>query len=225
MRLEEFLVFAIQSALFAHGTGLRADGTYYYATSNVPEIHRNNGLEGTVGYASGKNISPIALSAGHAFYATSDVNLHGVTGNWSTAISGGSCYPGVLAPAVANSIVFAGGCSSLGAYQASNGALLSSVTASAGVTGLSVANGVLYACVGTLVAAYAASYGEFLWTGGDCNTAPIVANGRVYAGHSADVAVYSLALLSSAPSAAKSAKPELTELKPNLRLVPQETPD
>jgi hypothetical protein len=74
-------------------------------------------------------------------------------------------------------------------------------------------------------AAYAASYDEFLWTGGDCNTPPMVADGTVYAGYSADVAAYSLASLSSAPSAFKTSKPELTELKPNLHMVPQKTPD
>jgi hypothetical protein len=203
-----------------------SDGSYYYGSSNVLEIHRNNGGAGSITYTSGTIVSSIALSAGHAFYATSDGNLHGLTGNWSAAISGGNnCYEAFPAPAVANSVVYAGGCSFLGAYQANNGALIWSLTTSGSVSGLSVANGVLYACVGTQVVAYAASYGEYLWTGGDCNTPPIVANGRIYAGFSADVAAYSLASLNSAPSAAKTIKPELTELKPNLRLVPQKTPD
>jgi IPT/TIG domain/PQQ-like domain len=221
------------SAAAAFGTAgittpvvFEADGSYYYGAANVLLVQRNNGASGSVSYASGTIISPIALSAGHGFYATSDGYLRAINGSWSAAISGGNnCFGGFSAPAVANSVVYAGGCSSLGAYQVSNGALLWSVTTSGNVSGLSVANGVLYACVATQVVAYAASYGELLWTGGDCNTPPIVANGRIYAGYSADVAAYSLAALNSAPSAAKTTKPELTELKPNLRLAPQKTTD
>jgi IPT/TIG domain/PQQ-like domain len=202
-----------------------ADGSYYYGSGNIVEIHRGNGAEGSVGYASGTLVSPIAVSGSHAFYATTDGNVNSLSG-WSAAISGGNnCFEGFSAPAVANSIVYAGGCSSIGAFQANNGAPIWSVTTSAGVSGLTVANGVLYACVSQQAAAYAASNGTFLWTGGDCNTPPIVANGKVFAGYSADVAAYSVASLSSVPGAAKTTKPELTELKPNLRLLAEQTPD
>jgi len=217
----------VGTAFAAYGTNTAATsavafdlgGGYYYAESSNLAYRSALGSSGHVAYAAG--LSAPVISQGHVFFTTADGMAH-LFGGWSAATSGSGCAP---QPAVANNLVFAGGCSSIGAYEAGQGTLYWSVTVPGQVLGLSVANGVLYGCVvnnyeGQLFA-YDASYGGLLWSGGGCTGAPVVANGTVY-GALADISAYALA---GSNSNLASRKPAPSRLTPNLRLKPQATPD
>jgi len=191
------------------------DGSYYYATGGTLQGYKSSGYYFTSTYASGVYISPITISGAAAFYTTSDGMVHSTFG-WSQPTSSGGCN---VAPVVANNLVFAGGCSSLSAFEASTGAPQWNLTGNnLDVTGLSFANGILYACEIDYVGAYD-RYGDLLWTGGECNTAPVIANGTVL-GSDAILAAYTLPGLSSN---VVSPRPKAAELKPDLRLVPRQT--
>jgi hypothetical protein len=195
------------------------DGSFYYGNASTVQFKRSNGGGNQESWGSGVYVSPISLSAGHAYYTTSDGMVHRFFG-WSKLTSGSYCYS---APVVANNLVIATGCTSLSAFEASGGATQWSVTPalSGGAIGLSVANGVLYGCIGGELSAYYLSYGEQLWSGGDCNSQPVIVNGTVYAA-TVTLAAYTVPGLSSD---ALHPKPEAYELKPDLRLAPQQTPE
>jgi outer membrane protein assembly factor BamB len=139
-------------------------------------------------------VSPSAASNGTAYFTTADGFLREFTNaRWTAPISGNGC---AAPPAVANNVVFAESCGTLGAFDAGTGAVVWS-TAMQVVNGLVVANDVLYACTGTTaspgdVVAFDASFGTRLWTGGPCNTQPIVANGVLYVAGNSDLNAYDL---------------------------------
>lgn len=163
-----------------------ADGSAAWASSSLVMFRSAQG--GTVGYYfSGATLSSdVAIDNGEALYESSDGYLHGFgVSAWSVQQT--STTGCISDPAVANGVVYAGTCGVLGAYDRMTGAARWTVAVS-NSSGVTVANGVLYACVSfgsssaTVVAAFDASYGGRLWTGGSCNSAPQVVNGKVYAG-------------------------------------------
>jgi outer membrane protein assembly factor BamB len=167
------------------------------------------------------SFAPTSGPLGTVFYSTSDGGFHKLFG-WDIAPSGPQgCFP---APVVANSVMYAGNCASVGAYQAANGALIWSV-ASGQVTGLTVADGVLYTCENGQLFAYNAANGQRLWTGGDCFMGPVVANGIVAGAITADITTYSLANQGLAFVAPEMPRPDPSDLKPNWTLVAQPTPE
>ncbi|HEX4369488.1 MAG TPA: PQQ-binding-like beta-propeller repeat protein, partial [Rhodopila sp.] len=195
------------------------DGTLYYGAGSTFEYRTPDGSAG--GLPKGGTVSPVAASNGAAYYTTGDgkINEFGGAG-WSAVTSGAGCAP---APAVANGLVYAGGCTTLAAFEAGRGTLRWSVTTPGAVIGISVANGIAYACVnpgsgfGGLVTAYDASFGGLLWSGGRCTGgAPIIADGVVYAAF-ANITAYGLP---GAQSAAVPARPAPKTLRPNFRLLP-----
>jgi hypothetical protein len=213
--------FAVENDLGAVTTPVvfEPDGSFYYATTSAVQFKASYGGGYEQFYGSGVYVSPITLNAGHAYFTTSDGMAHRF-GGWNQPTSGTYCYS---APVVANNLVIAAGCSSLTAFEASGGATQWSLTPglSGVATGLSVANGVLYGCIGGSLSAYYLSYGEQLWSGGDCNSQPVIVNGTVYA-TDATLAAYTVPGLSSD---ALHPKPEAYELKPDLGLAPQQTPE
>jgi hypothetical protein len=137
-------------------------------------------------------------------------------GFWNVPTSGTGCFP---APVVALNRVYAGGCSSLGAYSLKTGDVLWS-NASGQILGISEANNVLYVCevgpYGVNLQAYDALYGIYLWTGGICKSAPEIANGKVFAAQY-DIYAYDLATnVGGVPAA-----PAISSLRPDLTLKPQ----
>lgn len=170
------------------------DGTFYYGAGTAFEYRTSNGSAGVS--PKGGTVSPIAAGSGVAYFTTGDgkINEFGGAG-WSAATSGTNCAP---APAVANNLVYAGGCTTLAAFEAGRGTLRWSITTAGPVFGLSVANGVLYGCIGTgagfggTLFAFDASFGGLLWSGGQCiGGGPIITNGTVYAAF-ANVTAYKL---------------------------------
>ena len=194
-----------------------ADGTFYYGTGNaVISGTPGNSNFTSFGGIGTLTVSPIAVSAGRAFFTTSDGYLR-TLGSLSQPTSGTGCIP---APVAANNLIYAGGCTSIGAFESGSGTLAWSVTTTLGdVRGLAVANGVLYACEAYGLVAYDAARGTLLWSGAGCTSAPVVANGVVF-GASGSISAYSLPGFSPTEVAAR---PELTELKPDYRLAAQRT--
>jgi hypothetical protein len=195
------------------------DGTFYYGAGNVFEYRTTNGGSGFV--TQGGAVSPIAAANGAAYFTTADGKIIEFGGaGWSAPTSGTGCAP---APAVANDTVYAGGCTTLAAFEAGNGTLLWKITTAGPVIGVSVANNVLYGCIGTgagfggTVFAYYAQAGYLLWSGGRCTGgAPIIANGTVYATF-ASLTAYSLP---GFQPTAVPARPALGTLHPDYRLRP-----
>ena len=196
-----------------------ADGTFYYGAGTAIEYKTSNGSSGVS--VKGGTVSPIAVVNGTAYFTSGDGKITEFGGaGWTAATSGTNCEP---APAVANDLVYAGGCTSLAAFEAGRGTLRWSVTTAGPVIGLSVANGVLYGCIGTgvgfggTVFAYDASFGGLLWSGGQCvGGAPIVANGTVFAAF-ANITAYRMPGFQ--PNAIP-ARPALRALHPDYRLLP-----
>ncbi|MDT5105927.1 MAG: hypothetical protein QOI25_3440 [Mycobacterium sp.] len=149
------------------------DGTLYVAEGTAAEAIFPSG-KSNLTYAG--NVSPIVVGDDTAFMTTSDGYLQQMFG-WTTAVIGSGCD---IPPAYAYGVVYAAGCSGLGAYDAGTGSAIWTVSTASQPYGLSVANGVLYGCVGGRLTAYAASYGGHLWNGGTCSERPLVANGIVY---------------------------------------------
>jgi hypothetical protein len=204
-----------------------ADGSLYYAAGNTFFYHPYYTQSGIDGFDVSAPVSTPVVSAGRAFFTSGAGKLYSYYDGWSAATSGTGCYP---APVVAYDTVYAGGCSTIGAFEAQNGTPVWSVTTNGPVIGLSVANGVLYGCVnnrsvgysfiGELVA-YDAIYGNLLWSGGGCSTPPIVVNGAVYA-TMGTITAYTLPGIS--PNYVRP-KPALYSLRPNPKLAAQRTPD
>ncbi len=195
------------------------DGTFFYGAGSSFEYRTANGSSGVS--TKGGTVSPVAVNNGAAYFTSGDgkINEFGGAG-WSAATSGTNCAP---APAIANNLVYAGGCTSLAAFEAGRGTLRWSLTTAGPVFGLSVANGVLYACVGTgsgfggIVIAYDASFGSVLWSGGQCiGGGPEIVNGTVYAAF-ASITAYRLPGFQ--PNTAM-AMPAARKLRPDYRLTP-----
>ncbi len=209
----------------AHGAvttpiAFAADGTFYYGNTAILQFREPSWYSWQYPTELG-TVSPFTINAGRPYYTTNDGVVHGTTTGWTQPTSGTGCAP---APVVAGNLVFAGGCSTISAFEASSGALQWNVTTPAPVLGLSVANGVVYACVSSLGAsggltAYDASYGGLLWSGGGCTTAPVVANGIVFGAY-ADISAYGLPGVNLVGN---TAAPRLRELKPDFALAAQRT--
>jgi hypothetical protein len=194
-----------------------SDGTFYYGAGSALEYRTASGSSGVS--TKGGTVSPIVVGNGVAYYTTGDGNINEFGGaGWSAATSGTNCAP---APALANNLVYAGGCTTLAAFEAGRGTLRWSVTTAGPVFGVSVANGVLYGCVGTgagfggTVFAYDASFGSLLWSGGQCAGAPLIANGMVYAAF-ASITAYALPGFQADKGAAR---PAPRVLRPDYHLL------
>jgi hypothetical protein len=188
-------------------------GGYVGYGARVAETQTNTGGGSDVGYSG--TVSLPVVGADQGYVTTTAASLQQLQFGWSTALSGTGCNS---APVYANGVVFAAGCSSLGAYDAGSGAALWTISISGGVQGLSVANGVLYACVGSQVVTYAASYGGRLWAGGHCSSAPVVVNGTMYVSF-ADLSAYTLSgAYKTSRSANKTPRPNPLLLRPSRRL-------
>jgi hypothetical protein len=191
------------------------DGSYYYGAGTYVEYHLTRGVSGVSSF--GGTVSPIAVSNGTAYATTSDGLLHKLTyPSWDVTASSAGCSS---APLIVSNMVFAGGCSAIGGYNLTTGALRWNISTES-IIGLSEANGVLYACeehgnIGN-IQAYDLVYGSSLWTGGWCNTAPEIANGNVFAAL-AQLSAYSLSTLAGAPRRA----PAIAALRPDYRLKPR----
>lgn len=191
------------------------NGSFYYGAGSYLHYSLSSGSSGYQSFSG--TVSPLAYANGAAYFTTGDGNVHEFGGaGWSATTSGTGCTP---APVVANGLVFAGGCSSLAAFEAGQGTLRWSITTGR-VIGLAAANGVLYACqslnggFGGSLIAYAASYGGLLWTGGGCNGTPIIVNGTLF-GAFADVSAYNLPGVAPDRS---MAQPDPRMLRPDYRL-------
>jgi hypothetical protein len=184
-----------------------ADGSFFYGTGNSIWYQLPSGNAGSIGQSS--NVSPIALNGHSMFYTVYNGNLYG--SSWNVAIPGNGCY---VAPVIMNGVVYAAGCSGVGAYNIADGSTVWSNSAGS-VSGLAAANGVLYACQGSNLIAYNASYGSKLGVMGNCSGAPEIVNGTVY--YSADdVTAYGLP--GSGPDEITAQRPAVRALKPNYAL-------
>jgi hypothetical protein len=175
-------------------------------------------FNGQSGFFPSSAISGVAVDTDSLGFATeSNGHLDSLGGSaWSTTLGGSGCTPPM--PVYANSVVYAAGCTSLGAYDAGTGAALWTITTSGAAAGLAVANGVLYACVGSTLSAYAASYGGRLWSGGYCAARPVIVNGMLFS-TSAGVEAYSLTgALSTAAGHRSSRRPNPRQLRPTIRV-------
>lgn len=150
-----------------------ADGSLYVAEGTAAEAIFPGGKSNLV---YGGTVSSMVVGDDAAFATTSDGYLRQLYG-WAAAVIGSGCD---IPPAYADGVVYAAGCSGLGAYDAGTGSALWTVSTASQPYGLTVANGVLYGCVGGRLTAYAASYGGHLWNGGACSERPTVVNGIVY---------------------------------------------
>jgi outer membrane protein assembly factor BamB len=173
------------------GVAFAPDGSYYTGRGStfnfkLPCCSGGNTYAGAVSSSAAYN--------GAAYFTTSDGFLREFTGaNWTATISGSGC---AAAPAVANNVVYAESCGTLGAFDAGTGTVVWSKAMQV-ANGVVMANNVLYACTGTtafpgLVVAFDAATGTRLWTGGPCSTQPIVANGKLYVAGNSLLDVYDL---------------------------------
>jgi glucose dehydrogenase len=164
----------------ATGVAVAPDGSWGFGRGSYFEDgHLFGGSSGSFG--EGGTVSSPAESNRSFYFTTSDGNLHAQgAALWTAPIPGAAgCNP--APPAVANSVVYAGSCDYLAAFDAGTGALQWSVSTGGSVLGLVVAGDVLYACAGSsALRAYAASYGGLLWSGGYCSSQPVVVNGVLY---------------------------------------------
>jgi outer membrane protein assembly factor BamB len=131
-------------AFGADGGGYVAQGTRMAKTPDT-----NISYSGT--------LSPPAVGADTAYVTETDSLVREVQFGWTTPLSGSGCS--FKSPVFANGVVYAAGCTSLGAYDAGTGGTLWTVTTSGSSQGLAYANGVLYGCISSRLVAYAASYG------------------------------------------------------------------
>lgn len=194
-----------------------AAGGYAYGTANdVLHVTYGNGGAGTI--SSSNYIGPIAYKNNLGYYETGDGVLHELGGkDWTATLSGTYCTP---TPAVAYGMVFAGDCSYVWGINAANGGTY--WTFSGGyVSGISVANHIVYACASGTIVALNASNGAYLWTGGYCSSAPLVANGTVYG---SNAKIYAFTIPSLSPNIARP-PPAVATLRRDPQLVARITPE
>ncbi len=191
------------------------DGAYAYGAGDVLHFSFPGVSSGTYGYS--YPVGPIIFQNNLAFYETADGILHELRGKgWTATLSGSYC---ASAPAAAYGMVFAGDCSYVWGFNAANGSAY--WTYSGGyVSGISVANHIVYACASNTIVALDASYGTYLWGGGSCSGAPVVANSTVYDTYAG---VYAFTLPSLSPSIARPA-PVVASLRRDMSLVAVRTP-
>jgi hypothetical protein len=176
------------------------------------------GFNGQFGFFPNSAISGVAVATDNLGFVTeSNGHLDSFGGSgWSTTLGGTGCTPPM--PVYANSVVYAAGCSSLGAYDAGTGAALWAITTSGSAAGLAVANGVLYACVGQTLSAYAASYGGRLWSGDYCAAPPVIANGMLFTTGSGLEAFSLTGAQSTAMGHRRFRRPDPRQLRPTIRV-------
>lgn len=174
-------------------------------------------FNGQSGFFPNSAISGVAVDTDSLGFATeSNGHLDSLGGGWSTTLGGTGCTPPM--PVYANSVVYAAGCTSLGAYDVGTGAALWAITTSGPAAGLAIANGVLYACVGSRLSAYAASYGGRLWSGDYCAAPPVIVNGMLFT-TGAGLEAYSLTgALSTAVGHRSVRRPNPRQLRPTIRV-------
>jgi hypothetical protein len=185
---------------------------------NLWIVQGDYAFNGQFGFFPNSPISGIAVDTDNLGFVTeSNGHLDSFGGNgWSTTLGGTGCTPPM--PVYANNVVYAAGCTSLGAYSAGTGAALWTITTSGPAAGLTVANGVLYACVGQTLSAYAASYGGRLWSGDYCAARPVIANGMLFT-TGASLEAYSLTgALSTAAGHRSARRPNPRQLRPTIRV-------
>jgi len=192
------------------------DGAYAYGTLESLHVNYGNGASDIL--PNSNETGPVAFSGNLGYYETGDGVLHQIKGmGWSATLSGNNCVP---TPAVAYGMVFAGDCNYVWGLKAANGT--TSWTFNSGpVSGISVANHIVYVCADYMIIALNASDGAYLWTGGSCSSAPLVANGTVY---SVDAGLYAFTIPSLAPNAIRRGPPLIASLRPDQHLVAIPTP-
>jgi hypothetical protein len=196
------------------------NGTFFYGSGDVTQ-----GTIGSLGCGTdteAQSVSPVAFDTTTAVVFDSGGVLvrFGANGDWSTDMpyASGSC--GFPAPAIAYGYAYAG-CAGVGAYTLVDGNQTWVGSLSGSLEGTTVANGVVYACLSGTLAAFDAYDGALLSSGGsDCNQAPVVVNGTVYAG---SFSVNALTPQGVVPSSAH--RPAVEELHPDMDLTPQRTPE
>ena len=174
------------------------DGSYAYGVSDNLYVGYSNGSASLTfsGY-----VSALAFRGDLGYYETSDGMLHEFRGrSWTATLSGSGC---VSTPAAAYGMVFAGDCNYVWGFNAANGAAYWDF-AGGYVSGISVADHVVYACASNAIVALDAGSGTYLWTGGSCSSAPLVANGTVY---STDANIYAFTIPSLSPNVVRRAPP------------------
>jgi hypothetical protein len=175
-------------------------------------------FNGQSGFFPNSALSGVAVDTDSLGFATeAGGHLDSLGGNgWSDTLGGTGCTPPM--PVYANSVVYAAGCTSLGAYDAGTGAALWTITTSGPAAGLAVANGVLYACVGGTLSAYAGSYGGRLWSGDYCAARPVINNGMLFT-TGAGLEAYTLTgALSTAMGHRRFRRPNPRQLRPTIRV-------
>jgi hypothetical protein len=187
------------------------DGSFYVAEGSSGEAVFPNGKSNL---SFGGAVSAMAVGDDTAFVTTSDGYVQQLFG-WKTAVIGSGCD---IPPAYAYGVVYAAGCSGVGAYDAGTGSALWTVSTGSQPYGLTVANGVLYSCVGGRLTAYAASYGGHLWNGGTCSERPLVANGIAYDTTNNLTASTLTGAQSTSLSRSRARRPDPRRLRANARL-------
>jgi hypothetical protein len=216
-------VHVLNASTGAHGTSVPGGSSSGAVTA--PVAFSPNGspwivqgayeYNGQFGFFPSSALSGVAVATDNLAFAT-DANdeLDSVGGGWVTTLGGTGCTPPM--PVYANSVVYAAGCSSLGAYDAGTGAALWTITTPGPALGLSVANGVLYACVGQALSAYAAAYGARLWSGDYCAARPMVVNGILYSTGSTLEAYSLTGARSAALGHRRGGRPNPRQLRPTI---------
>ncbi len=174
-------------------------------------------FNGQFGFFPNSAISGVAVDTddlGFVTEANGHLDSFGGSG-WSTTLGGTGCTPPM--PVYANSVVYAAGCTSLGAYDAGTGAALWTIATSGPSAGLAVANGVLYACVGQTLSAYAAYYGGRLWSGDYCAAPPVIVNGMLFSTGSGLEAFSLMGAQTALVSHRGVGRPDPRQLRPTIR--------
>jgi hypothetical protein len=193
-----------------------ADGGYAYGTVNAMHVDYGNGSKTRL--ASANVVGGIALMGNLGYYETSEGVLHEVRGKaWTATLSATNC---LSTPAVAYGMVFAGDCNYVWGFNAASGAVAWSFPGGS-VAGISVANHIVYACASGAIVALNAANGAYLWTGGVCYAAPLVANGIVY---SSGGKIYAFTVPSLSPGIARKA-PSVAGLRRDRGLLAVRTPE
>jgi hypothetical protein len=192
-------------AFAANGGGFVGHGTHMAETLN------NVGSSSDVNYSG--TLSFPAVGAHTAYVTETDNFLREVQFGWADAVGGSGCYL-QTPPVVVGGTVYAAGCNSVGAYDAATGSAFWTTSTLGPSAGLAYANGILYGCVNSRLIAYAASYGGNLWSGGYCSTAPVIANGILYATY-ADLTAYTV---NGSQASVKPQRPDPRKLRPQLGL-------
>jgi hypothetical protein len=200
----------------ASGSGVSAPVSFS-PNGNAWIVQGAYAYNGQFGFFPSSAISGVAVDADSLGFVT-EVNgaldSDGGSG-WTTPLGGSGCTPPM--PVYANSVVYAAGCTSLGAYDAGTGTALWTIGTSGAASGLAVANGVLYACVNHALSAYAASYGGRLWSGDFCSAPPVVTNGMLFSTGASIEAYTVTGAQSTALRPRRSGRPNPRRLRPTIR--------